>query len=55
MASGAFEGKTVFVTGGSGAIGGACAEAIVRDGAAALLMGRGLDALEETRRGIQIY
>jgi len=52
MASGAFEGKTLFVTGGSGAIGGACAEAIVRDGAAALLMGRGLDALEETRRGI---
>ena len=52
MASGAFDGKTVFVTGGSGAIGGACAEAIVRDGAAALLMGRGLDALEETRRGI---
>ena len=35
-----FEGKTVFVTGGSGAIGGGCAEAIVRDGAAAMLMGR---------------
>ena len=52
MERGAFDGKTVFVTGGSGAIGGACAEAIVRDGAAALLMGRGLEALEGTRRGI---
>ena len=36
-------GKTAFVTGGSGGIGGACAEALVRDGAAALLMGRRLD------------
>ena len=42
-------GKTVFVTGGSGGIGGACAEFLVRDGAAALLMGRRLDALERTR------
>jgi NAD(P)-dependent dehydrogenase (short-subunit alcohol dehydrogenase family) len=47
-----FEGKTVFVTGGSGAIGGGCAEAIVRDGAAAMLMGRGEEALESTRAGI---
>ena len=45
-------GKTAFVTGGSGGIGGACAEALVRDGAAALLMGRRLDALERTRDGI---
>ena len=45
-------GKTVFVTGGSGGIGGGCAEALVRDGAAALLMGRRLDALERTRDGI---
>jgi len=44
-----FSGKTVFVTGGSGGIGGACAEALVREGAAALLMGRRLDALERTR------
>ncbi len=44
-----FSGKTVFVTGGSGGIGSACAEALVRDGAAALLMGRRLDALERTR------
>jgi len=48
----AFEGKTAFVTGGSGGIGGACAEALVRDGAAALLMGRRLEALEATRDGI---
>lgn len=47
-----FEGKTAFVTGGSGAIGGGCAEALVRDGAAALLMGRRADALEQTRAGI---
>lgn len=47
-----FEGKTVFVTGGSGAIGSGCAEAIVRDGAAAMLMGRGKQALEATRAGI---
>jgi NAD(P)-dependent dehydrogenase (short-subunit alcohol dehydrogenase family) len=47
-----FEGKTAFVTGGSGGIGGACAESLVRDGAAALLMGRRLEALEKTRRGI---
>lgn len=52
MAEQVFEGKTVFVTGGSGGIGGACAEALVREGAAALLMGRRLEALEETRAGI---
>jgi len=46
------EGKTAFVTGGSGGIGGACAEALVQDGAAALLMGRRQDALEKTRDGI---
>jgi NAD(P)-dependent dehydrogenase (short-subunit alcohol dehydrogenase family) len=42
-------GKTAFVTGGSGGIGSACAEALVRDGAAALLMGRRKDALERSR------
>jgi NAD(P)-dependent dehydrogenase (short-subunit alcohol dehydrogenase family) len=47
-----FEGKTAFVTGGSGGIGSACAESLVRDGAAALLMGRRLDALEKTRDAI---
>lgn len=45
-------GKTAFVTGASGGIGSACAEALVRDGAAALLMGRRLGALERTRDGI---
>lgn len=50
--AGALSGKTAFVTGGSGGIGGACAEALVRDGAAALLMGRRLEALEETRDAI---
>ncbi len=48
-----FEGRTVFVTGGSGGIGGACAEALIRDGAAALLMARRLDALERTRDTIR--
>ena len=52
MSDRAFDGKTAFVTGGSGAIGGACAEALVRDGVTAMLMGRGREALEETRRGI---
>jgi NAD(P)-dependent dehydrogenase (short-subunit alcohol dehydrogenase family) len=47
-----FAGKTVFVTGGSGGIGSACAEALVRDGAAALLMGRRLDALDAARERI---
>lgn len=48
----AFEGKTAFVTGGSGGIGGACAEALIRDGASALLMGRRQEALESTRDDI---
>ena len=52
MADQVLAGQTVFVTGGSGGIGGGCAEALVRDGAAALLMGRRLDALERTRDGI---
>ena len=52
MADQVFTGKTVFVTGGSGGIGGACAEALVSEGAAALLMGRRQDALERTRDGI---
>jgi NAD(P)-dependent dehydrogenase (short-subunit alcohol dehydrogenase family) len=47
-----FAGKTVFVTGGSGGIGAACAEALVRDGAAAMLMSRRLGELEKTRAGI---
>lgn len=47
-----FDGKTAFVTGGSGGIGSACATALACDGAAVLLMGRRLDALERTRDGI---
>ncbi len=47
-----FAGKTVFVTGGSGGIGAACAEALVRDGAAAMLMSRRPGELEKTRAGI---
>lgn len=45
-------GKTAFVTGGSGGIGSACAEALARDGAAVLLMGRRAEALETTRQEI---
>jgi len=48
----ALAGRTAFITGGSGGIGGACAEALVRDGAAALLMGRRLEALEAKRAAI---
>lgn len=52
MADRVFDGKTVFVTGGAGGIGSACAEALVREGAAALLMGRRLAALERARDDI---
>lgn len=45
-------GKVAFVTGGSGGIGSACAEALVRDGATALLMGRRRDALEQAKERI---
>ena len=52
MSDGALAGKTAFITGASGGIGSACVEAMVRDGAAALLMGRRRDALEAARDGI---
>jgi NAD(P)-dependent dehydrogenase (short-subunit alcohol dehydrogenase family) len=42
-------GKTAFVTGGAGGIGSASAKTLVKDGAAALIMGRRKEALEETR------
>jgi NAD(P)-dependent dehydrogenase (short-subunit alcohol dehydrogenase family) len=42
-------GKSAIVTGGSGGIGSACAGLLLRDGAAVLIMGRRLDALEKTR------
>ena len=52
MTGAPLSGKTAFVTGGSGGIGSACAEALARDGAAVLLMGRRPDALEATRQEI---
>ncbi|MFV3304607.1 SDR family NAD(P)-dependent oxidoreductase [Pseudomonas sp. NY15181] len=44
------EGQTALVTGGAGGIGAACAQALLADGAAVLLMGRRRDALERTQR-----
>jgi NAD(P)-dependent dehydrogenase (short-subunit alcohol dehydrogenase family) len=45
----ALAGKSAVVTGGSGAIGSASARLLLRDGAAVLIMGRRLEALEKTR------
>lgn len=42
-------GKVAFVTGGSGGIGSAIAEALLRDGASVLIMGRREAALAQTR------
>ncbi len=49
---GPLTGRTALITGGSGGIGRACAEALARDGAAVLLMGRRPEALEEARRAL---
>ena len=49
---GMLAGKTAIVTGGSGAIGAASARHLLQDGAAVLLMGRRLDALDATRRSL---
>ncbi|ARS28579.1 SDR family NAD(P)-dependent oxidoreductase [Sphingomonas sp. KC8] len=49
MTEAALKGKTAFVTGGSGGIGAATAKLLAQDGAAVLLMGRRLEALEQTR------
>ena len=49
MAEGALKGQTAFVTGGSGGIGAASAKLLAQDGAAVLLMGRRIEALEQTR------
>lgn len=46
------KGRTALVTGGSGGIGAACARALLRDGAAVLLMGRREDALQRTREAL---
>ena len=47
--NGALAGQTAFITGGSGGIGGACAERFVRDGAAVLLMARDAAGLQRQR------
>ncbi len=47
------EGKTALVTGGAGGIGFASAQALAKDGAAVLLMGRRRDALERACRTLQ--
>jgi NAD(P)-dependent dehydrogenase (short-subunit alcohol dehydrogenase family) len=49
----ALEGKTAFITGGSGAIGRYGAKWLVRDGAAVLLMARKAEALEKARAELQ--
>jgi NAD(P)-dependent dehydrogenase (short-subunit alcohol dehydrogenase family) len=46
-------GKTALVTGGSGGIGQACAEALLRDGAAVMLMGRREEKLAESQRTLR--
>jgi peptide/nickel transport system substrate-binding protein len=43
------DGRTAFITGGSGGIGGESARLLARDGAAVMLMGRRLEALEAKR------
>lgn len=52
MSVGALAGKTAIVTGGAGAIGQACAEALLRDGAAVLIMGRRTVALAAAREAL---
>lgn len=49
----ALAGKTALVTGGSGGIGQACAEALLRDGAAVLLMGRREEKLADSQRALR--
>jgi NAD(P)-dependent dehydrogenase (short-subunit alcohol dehydrogenase family) len=45
-------GRTALLTGGSGGIGAACAQALAADGATVVLMGRRRDALERAQRQI---
>lgn len=46
MSTTALQGRTAFITGATGAIAEACADALARDGARLMLMGRREDALE---------
>jgi NAD(P)-dependent dehydrogenase (short-subunit alcohol dehydrogenase family) len=48
--SSALAGRTAFITGGSGGLAGGVARALLRDGAAVLLMARGRAALEQRQR-----
>lgn len=48
-------GKTALVTGGSGGIGGACAKALLQDGASVTLMGRRHDALQDQQQQLQAF
>ncbi|WP_354683601.1 SDR family NAD(P)-dependent oxidoreductase [Cupriavidus necator] len=52
MTTRVLEGKTALVTGGGGGIGAASALALLRDGAAVVLMGRRREALEAARRSL---
>lgn len=47
--------KHAFITGGSGGIGSACAQALLSDGARVTLMGRRAQALQETRVRLQSF
>lgn len=46
-------GKSALITGGSGGIGAACAEALLRDGASVTLSARRVELLEATRQRLQ--
>ena len=52
MSEQVLSGMGALVTGGSGGIGSACAEALARDGAAVMLMGRRRDVLDAARARI---
>lgn len=52
VAQGALAGRTAIVTGGAGAIGAACAGALLGDGATVVIMGRKTEALEATRAAL---
>lgn len=53
MKAQALKGKTALVTGASQGIGMACAQALAADGAAVVIMGRRIDALEQARDSLR--